>query len=52
MSAPHWPELKSVEVLLIVLLAVIVILVVLRFRAPGAWVDGLLLLELAWQAHC
>jgi hypothetical protein len=46
MNALYWPELKPAELLLIVLLAVIIILVVLRFRAPGAWVDGLLLLGL------
>jgi hypothetical protein len=46
-SALHWPELRPAEFLLIVLLAVIVILVALRFRSPGVWVDGLLLLGLA-----
>jgi len=47
MSARHWPELRPAELLLIVLLAVIVILVAVRFRSPGGWVDGLLLLGLA-----
>jgi len=36
MSALYWPELKPAELLLIVLFAVIVILVVLRFRNPSA----------------
>jgi len=47
MSARHWPELRPAELLLIVLLAVIVILVAVRFHSPGGWVDGLLLLGLA-----
>lgn len=47
MSVLSWPELRPVELSLMGLLALIVILVVLRVRGAGAWVDVLLLLSFA-----